>query len=186
MTTSIERITIRPLDRTGAAHAVDTIFAALSPQSRYLRFHSPIPRLVRSVRDQLIDLDGRRRAAVVAEVAGPDGPVPVGIARIVGDGGGTADVAIAVADAWHRHGVGRRLLVAVGELAGEIGYTQLRGSVLPHNVAMLALTRDAFPLSRHHFDGDTVELLIPVGAGTWTVTHEDLLGDLVGPSVRFA
>jgi GNAT superfamily N-acetyltransferase len=179
-------ITIRPLDRASAAHAVDTIFAALSPQSRYLRFHSPVPRLVGSVRDQLIDLDGRRRAAVVAEVAGPEGPVPIGIARLVGDGSGTADVAVAVADAWHRRGIGRRLLVAVGELAGGIGYTQLRGSVLPHNVAMLALSRDAFPLSRHHFDGDTVELLIPVGAAAWTVTHDDLLADLLRPSVRLA
>jgi GNAT superfamily N-acetyltransferase len=170
------RLTVRPLDRAEATHAVDTIFAGLSARSRYLRFHSPVPRLVGSLRDQLVDLDGRRRAAVVACA---EGRVPIGIARIAGSGSGTADVAVAVVDAWHRRGVGHRLLTAVGELAAGIGYTQLRGSVLPENIAMLGLAGTAFPLSRLHFDGDTVEILMPVGAAAWTVTHEDVMADLL-------
>lgn len=168
-------ITIRPLARREAGHAVDTIFAALSPQSRYLRFHSPVPRLVPSLRRHLIDIDGRRHAAVIAEADG----VPIGIARVVGSGCGTADMAIAVADAWHRRGVGRRLLTALGELAEEIGYSELRGSVLPGNVAMLNLAQSLSPMTRRHFDGDAIELLIPIGEAAWTVTDEDVLADLL-------
>jgi GNAT superfamily N-acetyltransferase len=173
------RVDVRLLDRDRAAHAVDTIFAGLSARSRYLRFHSPVPRLVSGVRDRLIDIDGRRHAAVVAEVACPDGRIPIGIARIVGSGSGTADVAVAVVDAWQRRGVGRQLLAGVGELAARIGYTQLRGSVLPENVAMLGLARTSFPSSRLRLDGDTVDVLIPVGAAAWTVTHEDVMADLL-------
>lgn len=168
-------ITIRPLERHEAAHAVDTVFAALSPQSRFLRFHSPVPRLVPALRRHLIDIDGHRHAAVVAMADG----VPIGIARAVGSGCGTADMAVAVADAWHRRGVGRRLLTALAELAEEIGYSELRGSVLPGNVAMLNLARSLSPLARRRFDGDAIELLIPIGSAAWTVTEEDVLADLL-------
>ncbi|MFC4944091.1 GNAT family N-acetyltransferase [Pseudonocardia sp. GCM10023141] len=181
--TPADPVTIRPLQRCDAAHAVDTVFAALSPRSRYLRFHSPVPRLVATVREQLIDIDGRRRAAVVAEVAGADGPVPIGIARVIGTGGETtADLSVAVADAWQRRGVGRRLLTALTELATDIGYTHLRGSVLPENVAMLTLATSLSPMTRRRFDGYTVELLIPIGAAAWTVTEEDVLADLLSRS----
>jgi hypothetical protein len=67
----------------------------------------------------------------------------------------------------------------VGELAARIGYTQLRGSVLPENVAMLGLARTSFPSSRLRLDGVTVDVLIPVGAAAWTVTHEDVMADLL-------
>lgn len=168
-------ITIRPLEPCEAAHAVDTIFEMLSPQSRFLRFHSPVPRLVPSLRRHLIAIDGRRHAAVVAEADG----VPIGIARVIGEGCGTADMAIAVADAWHRRGIGRRLLTALGDLAAELGYTELRGSVLPGNVAMLNLARSLSPLARRRFDGDAIELIIPIGVAALTVTDEDVLADLL-------
>jgi GNAT superfamily N-acetyltransferase len=172
---------VRPLDRAGAEAAVDGVFADLSPRSRYLRFHSPIPRLPTSVRARLVDIDGTRHAAVVAEVRdlGPIGPRSIGIAQVFGAGHGTADVAIAVVDAWQRRGVGRRLLTAVAALAEEIGYTELRGTVLPENVAMQRLARSVLPWARPWFDGEVVQFAAPIGPAAWTVTHEDLLADLV-------
>ena len=170
---------VRPLDRATAGRAVDAVFAGLSPHSRYLRFHSPIPRLPAAVRARLVDVDGTRQAAVVAEVDGPDGPRPIGIARVIGTGHGTADLAVAVVDAWQRRGIGRRLLGAVAAIAEAIGYTELRGSVLPENVAMQRLARSVLPMARPWYDGETVQIVAPIGAAAWTVTHEDLLADLV-------
>jgi RimJ/RimL family protein N-acetyltransferase len=172
-------LTIRPLDRARAGATVDTIFAGLSPHSRYLRFHSPVPRLPAAVRTRLVDVDGRRHAAVVAEITTPDRPRPVGIARVIGDGHGTADLAVAVVDAWQRRGVGTRLLTAVAALAEDIGFTQLRGTVLPENVAMQRLARSVLPWARPCYDGETVQIVAPIGPATWAPTHEDLLADLV-------
>jgi RimJ/RimL family protein N-acetyltransferase len=168
---------VHPLDRAGAESAVDAVFAGLSPRSRYLRFHSPVPRLPASVRARLVDIDGTRHAAVVAEVR--DSEQVIGMAQVFGAGHGTADVAVAVVDAWQRRGIGRRLLTAVAALAEEIGYTELRGSVLPENVAMQRLARSVLPWARPWFDGETVQFVASIGPAAWTVTHEDLLADLV-------
>jgi GNAT superfamily N-acetyltransferase len=155
------------------------VFAGLSPRSRYLRFHSPVPRLPASVRARLVDVDGIRNAAVVAEVGEPGHRQPVGLAQIFGPGEGTADVAVAVVDAWQRRGIGRRLLTAAAALAEQLGYAELRGMVLPENVAMQRLARGVLPAARPWFDGEVVRFTAPIGAAAWTVTHEDLLADLV-------
>jgi GNAT superfamily N-acetyltransferase len=167
---------VRPLDRAGAEAAVDGVFAGLSPRSRYLRFHSPIPRLPTSVRARLVDIDGTRHAAVVAEVRDIG---PIGLAQVFGAGHGPGDVAVAVVDAWQRRGIGRRLLTAVAALAEEIGYTELRGTVLPENVAMQRLARSVLPWARPWFDGEAIQFAAPIGPAAWTVTHEDLLADLM-------
>ncbi|HLU59910.1 MAG TPA: GNAT family N-acetyltransferase [Pseudonocardia sp.] len=166
---------VQPLERARAEAAVDAVFAGLSPRSRYLRFHAPVPHLSDAVRARLVDIDGARHAAVVAEV---DGGGPIGIAQVFGPGHGTADVAVAVVDAWHRRGVGRRLLTAVAALAEQIGYTELRGAILPENAAMLGLARSVLPWARPRFDGEVVLFSAPIGPAAWTVTHEDLLADL--------
>ena len=170
---------VHPLAPEDAGHAVDAVFAQLSPRSRYLRFHTPAPRLTGPVRARLVDLDGRCRAAVVAEARGPDGPGPVGIARLARSGPGSAEIAVAVGDAWQRRGIGRRLVTAIAALAEELEYSALSGAVLPENVAMLGLVRRVFPWVRAHFDGDVVQLAIPLGAAAATVTDEDVLADLV-------
>ncbi len=171
--------TVRPLERARAGDTVDTVFAGLSPHSRYLRFHSPVPRLPAAVRARLVDVDGRRHAAVVAETTAPGGPRPGGAARGSGDARGTADLAVAVVDAWQRRGVGTRLLTAVAALAEDIGYTELRGTVLPENVAMQRLARSVLPWARTWYDGEAVQIVAPIGPAAWTLTHEDLLADLV-------
>ncbi|MGE3288124.1 MAG: GNAT family N-acetyltransferase [Pseudonocardia sp.] len=195
--TIVGPVHVRPLSALDAAAVVDAVFAGLSPRSRYLRFHSPIPRLTPSLRRALADLDGHRRVAVagyLGDPAGdpagePTGP-PIGIARFVatggpGDGGtrGEADVAVAVVDRWQRRGIGYGLLTALTALAADLGYRRLTGSVLPENTAMLALAERLAPWSRPRWDGDSVRIDIPVGplAGTadWTITEEDVLADLL-------
>jgi acetyltransferase len=53
--------------------------------------------------------------------------------------GGNAEVAVVVADAWQRRGIGTRLLRALAHHAS--GYEALRGLILAENRAMLALAR---------------------------------------------
>jgi GNAT superfamily N-acetyltransferase len=170
-------VQVGPLDRADAGTVVDAVFAGLSPHSRYLRFHSPVPRLPPPVRARLVDVDGSRHAAVVARACGE----PIGIARVVGDGtpGSGADLAVAVVDAWQRRGVGTRLLTALSELAERLGYGELRGAVLPENVGMQGLARKVAPWLRAHYDGEVVQLTVPLGEAAWTITHEDLVADLV-------
>jgi hypothetical protein len=49
---------------------------------------------------------------------------------------------------------------------------------------MLRLVRSLYPMARMQFDGDAVQLRIPIGAAAWTITHEDVLADLAGPYSR--
>ena len=175
-------VSVRPLPPHEAGHAVDRVFAGLSAGSRYQRFHGPVPRMTELLRRRLVDVDGHRRAAMVAEVtaAGVGGDsVPVGLVELADAGRGAAEVAIAVVDAWHRRGVGRQLIEAAAALALRLGYTELRASALPENVAVRGLARALFPQARWRLDGDTVQLTVPIGAAAGTVTDQDVLADLL-------
>jgi GNAT superfamily N-acetyltransferase len=168
-------VAIRPLTRSEAPAALDAVFAGLSARARFLRFHSPLPRLSPQLRASLADLDGHRRVAVLAEAQG----CPVGIAQFVATGLDEAEMAVAVVDAWQRRGIGTRLLAALGELATELGYTRLTGSVLPENAAMLALTARLAPWPRPIWDGEVVRVVLPLGPAAWTITDDDVLAALV-------
>jgi GNAT superfamily N-acetyltransferase len=175
-------VSVRPLPPREVGHAVDRVFSGLSGGSRYQRFHGPVPRMTELLRRRLVDVDGHRRAAIVAEVSTDGGggdPVPVGLVELADAGRGAAEVAIAVVDAWHRRGVGRQLIEAAAALAMRLGYTELRASALPENVAVRGLARALFPQARWRLDGDTVQLTVPIGAAAGTVTDEDVLADLL-------
>jgi GNAT superfamily N-acetyltransferase len=163
---------VRVLHRAEAGHAVDTVFQGLSPQSRYLRFHAPVPRLTASMRRQLTDLDGYRRTAVVAE----SGREPIGIARLAATGDTCAEMAIAVVDPWQRKGVGTKLITELGRLATDLRYTELHGEVLAENLPMLRLVGRAFPGARLTPDeDDVIRVTYPL---TFSLTHEELVADL--------
>jgi RimJ/RimL family protein N-acetyltransferase len=166
---------VSTLDRLTAPAAVDAVFAGLSEHSRYLRFHAPMPRLTRAFRDRLVDIDGLDHAALVARI----GDRAIGIARLVRTGCGKAELAISVVDRWQRQGVGRCLLSALGNLATELGYTELHGDVLPENTAMLRLARRAFPGARTVRDDDVMRVTYPLGWAMGTLTHEEVLADLL-------
>jgi GNAT superfamily N-acetyltransferase len=172
-------VRVYPLPPGTAERIVDAVFAGLSPRSRYLRYHAPLPRLSEAVRRQSAGLDGRHRSAIVAEVA--DGPdvTPIGLVELADTGDGTAEVAIAVVDAWQRRGVGRRLLLAAAEHAEALGFTRLHGRALPENDALRRLTRHTFPLARLRMGGDTDALEVPIGPAAWTVTDGDVMTDLL-------
>ncbi len=171
---------IRPLQRSDE-EVLQAVFSGLSDRSRYLRFHSPTPRLTGRIRRALLDVDGRQRLALVAEVCHtgcPDRWEPIGIARLAVTGQGEAEVAIEVTDAWQRRGVARRLLGALRARAGELGLGVLYALVLPENRAALAAFAAVFPIALRQWDGDAVRLVLPLAAdGPWVAGLDGLLAD---------
>ena len=140
----MSRFRVRPCGASDAC-ALEETFAGLSPRSRYLRYHSGTPRLTGQMRRALLDIDGDRHVALVAEVPGPRGPRAIGIARLVSLGAGRAEVAVEVVDAWHRQGVGTSLLRGLADEAARLGYTAIHADVLPENLAMRRLLAQVFP-----------------------------------------
>ena len=150
-------ISVRLLRRAEGA-VLDTVFAGLSPQSRHLRFHSPVPRLTAPVRRALLAVDGWDHVALVA-VSGRG--EPVGIARLIRDPvrSHEAEIAFEVVDAWQGRGVGRLLLTALAERATDVGVRRVRALVLPANAAAFAVLRSVFPVRFARRDRDATELV---------------------------
>jgi GNAT superfamily N-acetyltransferase len=172
--------TVRELGRD-EGDLFDAIMAGLSPQSRYLWFHIPIPALTPGLRRALLDVDGVRHFALVAE-AGPGRPV--GIANVVrtGQRPGEAEIAVAVIDAQQRRGVGRELVTAAAERARRLGVRRLSARVLPGNTAALNLFRSVFPVVLSSRDADGLVLVALLGGSggrsDWLITEEDVIADL--------
>ncbi len=167
---------VTELNRDTAPEAVDAVFEGLSARSRYLRFHSPSPRLTASARRVLVDVDGERHAAVCARIGG----APIGIARLIKTSECGAEIAVAVVDLWQRRGVGRRLLEELTSVAARMGVAQLHGDVLPDNEGMLALVRKVLPGVRLTREIDTIELSYPLAWVTAEITDADLIDSLQG------
>jgi hypothetical protein len=87
-------VQLRPL-RRAERELVAGFFAGLSEESRRRRFLQPMPRLPEAMLRRLVDVDGHRHVAVVAEVDSEC----VGIASYVAlaDEPGASEVAVAVA-----------------------------------------------------------------------------------------
>lgn len=177
--TAFAPIALRDM-RPDEGDLLDALMSGLSPRSRYLRFHSPVPSLSAGMRRALLDIDGRDRVALVAEA---DDGTPVGIARTIRDRGrpDEAELAVAVIDAWHRRGIGRQLVTAVAERARTAGVRRLTARVLPENAAAVGLFRAVFPVCLTRRDDDALVLVAVLGRGgvdDWTITTDDILADL--------
>ncbi|MDN5858134.1 MAG: GNAT family N-acetyltransferase [Pseudonocardia sp.] len=158
------RVVLRRLTPDDGA-AVDAVFAGLSSRSRYLRFHTPVPRLSGAMRAALLDVDGHDRVALVAEVRRPGrwARDPVGIGRLYRTGSaGEAELAVAVVDAWQGRGIGRSLLTELGGLARDLGHDRLFGLVLPENGAVVGLLLRVFPGAVPSFDDGVVRVDCPL------------------------
>jgi ribosomal protein S18 acetylase RimI-like enzyme len=132
------RLRVRPIDPADRAPLADA-FARLSDQSRHHRFLGPKPRLSERELDYLTDVDHVTHEALVA-IDETTGHI-VGVGRYAtGHGGGAvADLALAVADAWQRRGIGHALAARLVERARANGISALTGSTLLGNTAARAL-----------------------------------------------
>lgn len=130
-------LSVAPLHPHDAA-ATQAFIAALSPDSRYRRFHVGIPMLPPALLARLVDVDQVRHVALAARAPGL--PDLVAEARYVVDEEAVgAEFAVAVADAWQGRGLGRQLLQRLARHARSQGLRHLHGDVLADNRAMRGL-----------------------------------------------
>jgi GNAT superfamily N-acetyltransferase len=132
---------LRPEDRESLLAG----FERLSPESRYLRFFTAMPRLPESALRRLLHTDGINHVALVAwHSVGGDPIEPIGVARFfrLSEGGDTAEAAVAVVDHMQARGVGRLLLADLSEAARERGIRRFRAEVLLGNRAVTALLHE--------------------------------------------
>ncbi|HYM24756.1 MAG TPA: GNAT family N-acetyltransferase, partial [Vicinamibacterales bacterium] len=93
------------------------LYARLSPRSRYLRFLIAASELPEALLRILLDVDGRRRLAFVAEDAAREDGDAVGLASFGAVDEHSVELGLVVRDDWQRQHVGTELAIRVMEAA---------------------------------------------------------------------
>jgi RimJ/RimL family protein N-acetyltransferase len=159
------RVVLRPLER-GDTGAVLEVFAGLSDHSRALRFLTAKPRLTAADLRQLTAVDHCHHVALLA--VGPHGRA-IGIARFVRDqhSPDSADVAVAVVDAWQDRGIGTLLAHGLVRRALEVGVQRFTMMMASHNEgAVRLLHRAPGEIERLAIDDETAEFSVTFGDAT--------------------
>jgi RimJ/RimL family protein N-acetyltransferase len=137
----------------GDEEAVAGLFGRMSSQSLYRRFFSPVLRVEQFTR-LVLRIDGHERAAVAAIA---DGEV-VGVAQYSRvSRASRADLAIMVADAWQRQGLGTRMVAALAVRAAAEGIEAFTVDVQGDNHAAMRLLHRMAPGTRLAFSGGVGE-----------------------------
>jgi len=140
-----EPVTIRTL--TPQDGQIEAQFVRdLSPQSRYLRFHSTLKELSPEMLKKFTQFLYPDSMALIATVGTGATERQIYVARYVSGSAAekarrSAEVAVAVADDWQGCGIGTRLLQELRKVAVEAGIQDLHMHVLSQNRRMLKLAR---------------------------------------------
>jgi len=132
---------IRPI-RPEDAPLLEELFDALSPQSVYFRFFSPLKALPHSMLARFTQIDYDREIALIALNESSSHEQMLGVARLIRiPGDSRAEFSIVVADQWHGKGIAAALFKRCLTIAKEQGIEEIWGIVLRENTRMLALGR---------------------------------------------
>jgi GNAT superfamily N-acetyltransferase len=158
--TSFQVRPIAPLDRDALAR----FYLDLSEDSQEARFLGAAHGIGDTTARFFCGPDHEHREGIVAEVIGADGRrTIVGHLCLEPVGPGDAEMAIAVADAWHQRGLGRALLAQAVGWARAHGFERLSASMRCSNVAMIGLIRSmGRPVTFGAGDGGVVDAVIDV------------------------
>jgi GNAT superfamily N-acetyltransferase len=129
-------VSLRPI-RPGDGGLLVAGFARMSPQSRYRRFLSPVPRLTDSMLTLLTSVDGPDHRAWGALVDEPAGEIGAGVVRWVRTTAdpAVAELAVTVIDDYHGRGLGGLLLDVAVVDAFALGVERFDGLVLGENIS---------------------------------------------------
>jgi acyl-CoA synthetase (NDP forming)/GNAT superfamily N-acetyltransferase len=144
---------LRPISPADAER-LQAFHVGQSPESTYLRFFAPMPRLSDADLYRFTHVDHVDRVALVATV----GDEIVAVGRYDRTEPRAAEVAFNVADAQQGRGFGSVLLEHLAAAARENGIHRFVAEVLPQNRRMLGVFRDAGYAVRHDFDDGVVSL----------------------------
>jgi RimJ/RimL family protein N-acetyltransferase len=140
--------------------AVREFLERLSPDARWLRYHSPAPIIRSWMVDAVVRADHEHREALLAL----DGDRIVGIAEWgrIDEHDRSADVGIVVDECCRRRGIARRLLRRLGANALQHGVDTFETTVLSTNRPTIALTQRVGVDPKFRFEGPTVSVTIPL------------------------
>lgn len=159
-------ITIRPI-RPEDAEMEQAFVTGMSDESKYYRFMDTLRELTQSMLVRFTQIDYDREMALIATLPGDDGrDKQIGVARYVTNPDGeTVEFALAIADDWQKHGVGRKLMSALIECARQKGYRAVVGDVLSQNTKMFRLmTTLGFTIHPHQEDPAVKRVVCPLHA----------------------
>jgi RimJ/RimL family protein N-acetyltransferase len=151
---------ITPRDQAG----LTAFYAGLSADSRTARFHGAAPSIPEATATFFCGPDHQHREGIVAECFDASGGrVIIGHVCIEPINGDVAELAIAVADSWHRHGVGRAMLASAITWAQMHGVARLAASILCGNPAMFDLLRSmGYPVTYGPSAGGSIDAYLDV------------------------
>lgn len=144
-------VRIRPVEVTDVDRLA-RMALRLSPETIYLRFFAPLPRVPRSHLQRVANVDHCERDALVA-LAGDE---IVAVASYAGHAPGAtrdAELAVTVEDAWQHRGLGLLLARRLATVAHGRGCETFVATVLPGNRAALDLIRKLAPDARIELSG---------------------------------
>ena len=156
-----QAVQLRPIRPSDAGELL-AIFNGMSTQSRWLRFLTAKPRLLPRELRYFTEVDHHDHEAIIA-LGLRDGR-GLGVARFVRlrDDPACADVAVAVVDSWHGHGLGRALVSQLVERAREEGVHRFAATVSAQNAAITGLLKGASLVRRPVREFDTIEYEIDI------------------------
>ena len=152
---------IAPSDR----QVLTRFYAGLSPDSLEARFHGAVPGIGDGTARFFCGPDHEHREGLVVEATDARGrPMIVGHLCLEPTSPDEAEMAIAVADALQRHGLGRALLLGAVSWARDHGVATLSASIRGSNGAMLGLIRSmGLPVTVHDADVAVIDAVIDLG-----------------------
>ncbi|MDA0235273.1 MAG: GNAT family N-acetyltransferase [Proteobacteria bacterium] len=151
---------VRPED----ANLVLGFFDGLSAETRFMRFMEELQELSPALVARFTQIDYDREMALIATTIDDAGAEHmVGSARYsLAADGESVEFALVVADDWQRHGLGRRLMGALIEVARGKGYRNIFGDVLGKNAKMLRLMHGLGFLVQPHPEESALRRVVKV------------------------
>ena len=165
-----QSLRVRPI-RHDDGKLEEAFVRGLSLESRYQRMLSGGTKITPEWIDSMTHIDYYRHMAFAVTTVSGGAEQFVGVGRYVVDAATpSADVALVLADAWQRKGLGRRLLETLLEHAARAGIREAVAVVLATNVAMLRLAR-SMGFTVHPEPGDATVLRIARNLNALSIRH---------------
>ncbi|TMR95181.1 GNAT family N-acetyltransferase [Nonomuraea basaltis] len=146
---------VRPI-RPADADRLRSFYSRLSDESIYFRFFGPRPRLSDRDVERFTNVDYVSRVALIATI----GTEMVAVIRYDRTGPGEAEVAFLVEDAHQGRGVASVLLEHLAATAREHGIERFIADVLPANMRMMGLLRQAGYTAQSQFADGVVRMTL--------------------------
>jgi GNAT superfamily N-acetyltransferase len=145
---------LEPMDR----ELLCGFYRRLSPETVYRRFMAPVVPPAEGLVKRLLNIDHCGREALIAM----DSEGIAGVARFAPNGQDGHEVAIVIADAWQRQGLGTMLIRRLANIARARGISSFHATLLPDNRGAKMFLQHFSPRAEFRFVDGVVEADLPL------------------------